>query len=239
MSKPANPSLIGVFVLGGILLLIIGIGLFGAGYFQGKELDLICFFEDSVNGLDVGSPVKFKGVTIGKVSEVLLRTRNQEENDNAVPVIIAIDPKLLASRGIATYLTDKEKRVQSVEKGLRARLQQQSVITGMLYIELDFYPGNPAKYHKKNQDGGLVEVPTVVSNLGTLMRAATRTIEQFSQIQFAAMGEKMNRILTQLETGADAVDFKSINKGVLAVTTSATELLQDENVRLAAGNLNA
>lgn len=239
MSKPANTSLIGAFVLGGLLLLTVGIGLFGAGQFNAKKVKFICFFEDSVNGLDIGSPVKFKGVNIGKVAQVLLRTRSQNEGDNAVPVIIEIDEKMLASRGIVDHLVDAEKRKVAIEKGLRARLQQLSIITGMLYVEMDFYPNALVNYHKRESAEGLIEVPTITSNLGTLVRAATQTIEQFSQIQFAAMGEKVNRILSQVEEGIGAVDFNKINQGVIDVTASANDLLKNPDVQQAPGNLTA
>ncbi|MDR2845284.1 MAG: MlaD family protein [Puniceicoccales bacterium] len=239
MSKPANTSLIGAFVLGGIILLIVGIGLFGAGRFGSPKASFICFFEDSVNGLDIGSPVKFKGVTIGKVAQVFLHTRNQNENDNAVPVVIEIDQNLLSSRGLMDHLENATMRDEALKKGLRARLQQQSLLTGMLYVDLDFYPKTEIKYHKQTTNDGLIEVPTVSSNHGTVIRAATQTMEQFGRIQFAAMGEKMDRILAQLEEGVGAVEFKKINQGVLSVTASANELLNDKQLRQVADNLNA
>ncbi|MDR2982865.1 MAG: MlaD family protein [Puniceicoccales bacterium] len=119
MSKPANTSLIGIFVLGGLLLLIIFIGLFGSGQFNSKKVEFICFFEDSVNGLDIGSPVKFKGVTVGKVSRVLLRIEGQTLGDNAVPVVIEIDERALSSSGIVEHFSDKKKCEDIIERGLR------------------------------------------------------------------------------------------------------------------------
>lgn len=245
MSKPANTSLIGAFVLGGMLLFVIGIGLFGAGRFGAKKLNLVCYFEDTVNGLDIGSLVKFKGVTIGKVTRLLLRTPSQDDNDNAVPVIIEIDEKLMAARGIVDYLTDADKRGIVLEKGLRARLQPLSIITGQLYIELDVYPGASATYHQPRPPGGvaqgsdLLEVPTLASNLGTLMRATTLTLDQFSRIPFAAMGEKMNRILAQVEEGVGMLDFAGINTRLMAITSGIDGLLKDPYLQQTPAELHA
>ncbi|MDR2429492.1 MAG: MlaD family protein [Puniceicoccales bacterium] len=245
MSKPANTSLIGAFVLGGILLLVVGIGLFGAGRFGAKKLNLICYFEDSVNGLDIGSLVKFKGVTIGKVTRLLLRTPTQGENDNAVPVIIEIDEKLMAARGIVDYLTDGTKRGIVLEEGLRARLQPLSIITGQLYVELDIYPGTSATYHQPRppkdtpQGTNLMEVPTLASNLGTLMRATTVTLDQFSRIPFRDMGEKMNRILAQVEEGIGLLDFAGINTRLMAIANSLDSFLKDPHLQQTPATLHA
>ena len=240
MRNQANTSLIGAFVLGGILLAIVCMGFFGTGLFSAKKASFICFFEDSVNGLELGAPVKFKGVTIGKVSAVLLRTQAQAQGDNTVPVIIEIDDRRLSQRGVAEHIGQLASQKAIQENGLRARLQQQSMVTGLLFVDLDFHPGTPAIFHQKeNLNNGLMEVPTLASHFGTLVRAATRTVEQLSQIQFAAMGEKMDRILGQVETSVDEVDFKAINEGVLALTRATNGILRDPQVVALPANINA
>jgi paraquat-inducible protein B len=239
MSRHVSTPLIGAFVLGAALLVAITIGLFGAGKFSSKKASFICFFEDSVNGLDSGAPVKCKGVTVGRVSRVLLHSPSQADNDNAVPVILEIDGDLLSSRGVIEHLAVLSNRNATQEKGLRARLQQQSLLTGLLYIELDFHPGTPARYHKEDHETGLIEIPTLASNLGALVRAVSQTVEQLSRIQFAAMGEKADRILAQVETGFAAIDFKTLNKNLLDLTASANALLNDPQTRKLPENLNA
>ncbi|MDR1817604.1 MAG: MlaD family protein [Puniceicoccales bacterium] len=232
MSRRANPSIIGAFVLGGVLIFILAVGLFGSGFFNAQATSFICFFDDSVNGLDSGSPVKFKGVTIGKVSKVLLRTSTQPANDNAVPVIIEIDGDRLLSRGTSPGALDIGRAGNGGTGGaIRARLQPQSLITGVLFVELDYLPDAPARYHKPAGAGGLHEIPTVPSNFGTLVRSVTRALGQIEQIPFASMGAKADRILGQLESGVGALDFPAINKGVLGVTTAAQTILEDPAAR--------
>lgn len=239
MSKSANSTLIGIFVLGGTLLLIVAVGLFGSGFFTERQHQFICFFEDSVNGLDTGSPVKFKGVTIGKVAHVLLRAKGQSENDNSIPVIIEIENRILAAQGFASQLSNHERYQVVLEKGLRARLQQQSLITGMLYVELDFHPDTIIHLRNQNHDDALQEIPTISTNLGTVMRAATQTLEQFSHINFTGLSEKVNTILAQVEDGLSELNLKEINQGITSVTTSAQTLLESEEIKLAATNLSA
>ena len=242
MSRHASTPLIGAFVLGAALLVAITIGLFGAGAFSSNKATFICFFEDSVNGLETGAPVKCKGVSIGKVSRVLLHSRFQPDTDNSVPVILEIDGHLLSARGFAEIFSDLATAATPADprnRPLRARLQQQSLLTGLHYIELDFLPNAPAKYHKKDPADGPVEIPTLASNLGALVRAITQTIERLSRIEFAAMGEKADRILGQVENGFAAIDFKTLNKNLLELTANANALLDDPQTRKLSENLNA
>jgi paraquat-inducible protein B len=71
--------------------------LLGAGSFSGAEPEAIAYFEDSVSGLDIGAPVKFRGVTIGKVGQVLLHTSGQSAADYSVPVVMEFSPDLLTA----------------------------------------------------------------------------------------------------------------------------------------------
>jgi paraquat-inducible protein B len=239
MTRHASTPLIGAFVLGAALLVAITIGLFGAGTFSANKATFVCFFEDSVNGLETGAPVKCKGVTIGKISRVLLHSQFQSDVDNSVPVILEIDGNLLSARGVAEQFSALAKASSAQKTTLRARLQQQSLLTGLLYIELDFLPDTPAIYHKSDPASGPVEIPTLASNLGALVRAVTQTVEQLSRIQFAAMGEKADRILAQVENGFAAIDFKTLNKNLTELTANANALLNDPQTRKLSENLNA
>ena len=70
MSKKANSKLIGIFVLGALILIIAGILVFGSGKFLEDKDTFVLYFDSSVNGLNVGAPVKFKGVQIGEVTRI-------------------------------------------------------------------------------------------------------------------------------------------------------------------------
>jgi paraquat-inducible protein B len=238
MSQKANTSLIGAFVIGGFVLAITAIMLFGAERFDTRRTQLVLYFEDSINGLDIGSPVKFKGVTIGKVSQVLIRAPGQKEGDNAVPVIVELNNKLLERRGVIDQLSNKEEVGAAVKKGLRAKLQQLSFITGLLYVELDFYPDAPMKAHDGAKDNGMIEIPTAPSQIGTLVRAVQNTLEKLARIDYSAIGERVNSILGRVDAGVAQVDFDRIGKGVTGVTDAAQDLLRDKNIRESAANLS-
>ena len=110
MSKKVNPTALGLFLVVGIALGVVGVLIFSAGNLFSTRQKYIVYFNVSLKGLDPGAPVKFRGVTVGKVQDVLLR-HNQANDDFAMPVIVAIDNRLIQSK------SDK-----NMEVGSQARL---------------------------------------------------------------------------------------------------------------------
>ena len=89
MSRKANPTLIGAFVLGGIVLVVAALMLFGGGRFFTEKATFVAYFDEPVSGLSIGAPVNFRGVKVGTVKEVLIHY-NQAEGDAFMPVIIEV-----------------------------------------------------------------------------------------------------------------------------------------------------
>ena len=98
MNKKISPAMIGAFVLGAVALIVIAILVFGSGRLFRQTRNFVLYFDNSVNGLRVGAPVKFKGVEIGSVKDIRLRLGQGTASDK-IPVIIEIDLKKLTSRG--------------------------------------------------------------------------------------------------------------------------------------------
>jgi paraquat-inducible protein B len=121
------------------------------------------YFDGSVKGLKVGAPVTFRGVEIGSVTNIAIRA-NPEDLTTRIPVIVEIDPASIETPG--GYLDDQIPRL--IKRGLRARLELQSMVTGQLQIELDFMPDTKARLV-----GGktkYAEIPTVSSTLSKLAK---------------------------------------------------------------------
>jgi len=97
MSQKPNPTAIGLFIVVGVALGVTGLLLFSSSKLFTKTRDLIVYFDGSVNGLNPGAPVKYRGVTIGSVKRVMAHF-NQAAEDNAMPVIIEIEEKLIRER---------------------------------------------------------------------------------------------------------------------------------------------
>jgi paraquat-inducible protein B len=158
MSKPAGKTLIGIFVLGAISLLVISVLMLGSEKFFRNTIKAVCFFEGSVGGLSVGAPVVFNGVRIGVVTDIVLRYDTRDLK-TTIPVTVEIDPKLVQTVG--PLHTFEEDLKPLIAQGLRARLELQSILTGMLEVGLGYYPDTPVRLVGNNQE--YPEIPTIPS----------------------------------------------------------------------------
>ncbi len=167
MSKKANKTVIGAFVVGAIVLLIAGVLIFGTGKFMQKTNSYVLYFQGSVKGLNIGSPVVFRGVKIGSVTDIALRYDPVDLSFN-IPVIIEIDPgKYTLVSSIRDR--DREKKFKELlERGLRAQLVLQSMVTGQLMVDLDIYPDEPLILTGIKSD--YPELPTIPSDMEKLSR---------------------------------------------------------------------
>ncbi len=245
MSKKANPAFIGIFVIGAIVLGVVAIMIFGSGQLFRKTESFILYFEDSINGLEVGAPVKFKGVRIGQVTKISIRF-NQDDTSPHVPVVIEIDvDRLQNSLGVKDVdLSDPEIfRTQVELLGLRAQLQQASFVTGMLFVELDYYPDATSVYYVQQPDPETgqkeyLEIPTVATGFTEVIKKVSRMVDQISKIDFAAIGRKVNDILTKLDKGLGDIQFKKINDKAVSTLEELDALLADPQMKALAGNVN-
>src|ERR1700736_6540525 len=154
MSQKANPTLIGAFVFGAIVIAVGAVIFFGSANLFAKKQLFETYFNQSVNGLGIGSNVKYKGVTVGKVTKVQLKFQGNGEAP-VVRVLYEINTdNLLNKYGLTIDLGDRKLHDKAVANGLRAKLDFESLISGQLYIALDFYrdANPPVLYPEPDSD---------------------------------------------------------------------------------------
>jgi len=229
MSKPVSKTLIGIFVLGGIALLVIAIAVLGSGKFFREKFEAVCFFDGSVSGLNEGAPVVFKGVKIGSVKDIALRY-NVKNLEFMIPVYIEIEPKRLEALGPAPVKTG-ENLEALIEKGLRAQLETQSILTGQLQVSLDLIPDKPAKF--VGADPRYPEIPTVPAPLQELAKKIEKIpIEQIFEKLLSAI-EGIEKVTKSPELG-EAI--QSVNLALGDIRKLAVDV--DGQVGPLASNLN-
>ncbi len=227
MSKKANPTAIGVFVVGAVALVVVGILVFGGGQLLGQKLYYVLYFEDSLKGLNVGAPVMFRGTKVGSVTDIKVVIDAQDESIR-VPVYIELDEKAVdvvnpTEDTTGPDMTDEKRERAFIikmvkERGLRAQLEMQSLVTGQLVVQLDFFPESDIKLHRAYKDE-YPEFPTVPSTLKEL----TRKLEDLplTDVLNAALEaiESLGRILKSPEflgfisEGKELiVDFRDLTK---------------------------
>jgi paraquat-inducible protein B len=174
MSKHASPTLIGAFVAGAIGLIVAGILIISGGkLLLTDKTSYVLYFQGSVKGLNIGSPVSFRGVNIGTVTDIQLVV-GEEEADIQIPVIIEIDnTKFISSQTGESKMDDDDSIKDLVKAGMRAQLQLQSLLTGQLFIQIDFYPNTPVKLAGSGKNRShyqeIPTIPTPIEKIGKLL----------------------------------------------------------------------
>jgi paraquat-inducible protein B len=215
MSKEVNKIAIGGFVVGGIGLAVLAILVFGSGKYFEQKSQQVLFFQGSVQGLDVGSPVKFRGVDIGTVTDIEL-TINPADLEFFVPVYVEIfSSRISILGGGRLEKFDDEEALDTLvnDMGLRAQLQMQSLLTGQLFINYDFYPDTPVK--KVGLEKNVYEVPTIP----TTLQMVTETLE---------------KILNDIRK----VDFQELAENIAQTAKGANELMNSSDLHESVANLN-
>lgn len=227
MSKRAKPATIGGFVVGALVLLIAGVLLFGSGRFLTERLKYVIFFPGSVQGLQKGAPVKFRGVTIGSVTDIepVLDTQTGDVQIQ-VEIELPKERRLLVVGGESrlTQLSGRPMMDFFVkQRGLRARLVLQSFLTGLLFVDLDFYPETSLK---------LVDIPTNYPQIPAIESGLARlqkTLETLPIEQIAAKGvaslDKLNEVLDGVNRVINSPELRATLRGASAASAAADRLL--------------
>ena len=210
MAKQASKMMIGGFLIIAMFILIAGLVVFGTNKFFTKTHKFVLYFNESVKGLDVGSPVLFKGVAVGSVINIdVIADPIKLQAD--IPVIIQIESDHFKFRKPGETLPPQKDMPLLIEKGFRGVLTMQSLITGKLLIELDFYPGTPLIL--KNIDKEYIEIPTIPS-------PASKLAQALGKLDLEAVQEK-------LESALEGIANLTNNPDLAAILSHLKETLRD------------
>ena len=221
MSQKISPTLIGAFVVGAVALLVIGVVAFGSGQLFRKTQEFVLYFDGSVNGLHIGAPVKFKGVEIGSVKDIKLEM-GLGNQVHKIPVIIEIDLKKVIRRGVTREKAMDPNTIREfVKQDLRGQLQTESLVTGVLYVALDWFPETPLRFVQ--QPGGdfqYEEIPTVPTELEQAHEVLVRAVKKIDAIDF-------KRLIDSLAKTSDGVgQLVSVNSPtVKSILQSVDEVM--------------
>jgi phospholipid/cholesterol/gamma-HCH transport system substrate-binding protein len=255
MARKANPTVVGGFVVGAILLTVAAIFVFGSGRMFTDTTTYVLYFDGSIKGLNVGAPVTFRGVQVGAVTEIKI-VADIDDFAIRIPIVVEID-RAVFTRVKGGVEVEGDERISDdagdlmdilVERGLRAELEMRSVVTGMLAVALDFQPDKPATLI--GTDTPYPEIPTVrsgmaelshtVSNLPiraltTAVLDAVRAIERLvSSPEIAAGAKAANETLAAVRKLVEDIDkqIMPLGEGLTAAVSDARRLLQNVDKRV-------
>ena len=217
MSIRANPTAIGLFLIGGLVLAVGGTAVLATASWFDERSTFISFFQESVNGLEMGAPVKFQGVPVGSVTGILIQI-DQRDKTFQVPVEYEIDLTRLTTQ-VGTYVDLSNETVlrQQIVDGLRAQMQMESIVTGQLYIELSYNAEAPAPVLEDHATTW-PEIPTTPSLMAALGTGAGSLVADMLKVLF-----QVNQMLAE-------VDMPGINAAVVSSAQAVERLMNSPEI---------
>jgi paraquat-inducible protein B len=246
MSVKANYFKLGLFVVGAVVAGAVVLIVIGSGRWFQPKLTIETYFNESVQGLDIGSKLKYRGVAIGEVKSIgFTYTKYQQDKPmqqrvRYVLVEAQIQPKLLGGRVGAGDLTDQKSANLEIERGLRMRLAPQG-ITGTSYLEIDYVEPAPAVL-AIDWEPGNVYIPSAPSTVTTVVNAVIDILGKLHNVDIEKTFANLNTLLVTTNDRVAAVDAKAISqradrllaKMETALDNLAVKNLSDEGVALLA-----
>jgi len=233
--------LIGLFTLIGLIIAAIAVVLFGAGTLFKTTHNVLLYFDKSANGLLVGSDVRFGGVRIGKVRSinVLIDTK---QNRKIIPVVVELDQHDLGQIGNeedgGIDFSSEDGVRAAVEKGLRAGMKQQSLVTGQLYIEFDVIPESPGFVYQPKRKPEHPVVPTVGTEMDELISGIADGIRKFNSLDLESVINELRGLLDTTTGQIAKMNVEEINENIVAITKDVRKITADDKISTALGNLD-
>jgi paraquat-inducible protein B len=219
-----KPILVGSFVLGGLALAVFAVAFFGGAHLFAKQVPVVVVFEHSIAGLEVGAPVTFRGMRVGRVEEMRVHIDVRHQR-SWIPVYLGLDlDQVEWVDGPGGTRADLQ---AAVDAGLRAQLVSQGLVSGQMSVNLDYHPGTRANLQA--HEDRLVEIPTIPSELQNLK-------DELEHLDLPQIAANTQQVLKNMQRVLDDLDGKigplaDNVQSSLAATTAAVRTLQSGAAR--------
>ncbi|MCI0455063.1 MAG: MlaD family protein [Candidatus Dadabacteria bacterium] len=201
MSSKARYYKIGVFVIVGSILAVIAVIVFGAGKFFRETILIETYFDQSVQGLDVGAPLKFQGVQVGNVKEIAFAFNEYRTTHTYVVVRCEIFQKRVGARKSLGRIPTEEDRISRIkgliEEGLRLQLDSGG-ITGVAFLNMVYLDPERFPPLKIDWEPDSLYIPSAPGTITQITQAIENLTETFETIDIKAMTDKVDQILVNV-----------------------------------------
>ncbi len=209
MKDKPHTVAIGAFVIGAILIALVTLlFLLGSGF--GKRETVVMVFDGSVKGLNVGAPMTLRGVQVGQVTGIEL-VLDSTKGSVIMMVEADLNAKNIRREGPANANLTEE----LITRGLRAQLNTQSLLTGLLYIELDFHP--ETALNLVDIDSPYVQLPTIPTNL-------QRITQKLEDIDVSKLTNDLESISNGINSLVSSEEFQSLPANITSTMVTMSDL---------------
>jgi paraquat-inducible protein B len=232
-----SPAVVGSFVLGALVLIVAALLSFRSSHLFSKPGRFVAYFNESVQGLDVGGAVKLRGVRAGRVVAIRVHY-DSKARQSQVAVVGELEQNVISDRaGQMIRITDRATLQRLIEEGLRAKIDLVG-ITGLQFVELDFL--DPQQFPAPRPESGAEYpvVPTVPSGMSELIANLSKIVNNLKQIDFAELSHELKSLLATANQEVGDLDLKKMVAKVTAAAESIEALAGSAEAKAAFANLN-
>ncbi|HRI82648.1 MAG TPA: MlaD family protein [Opitutaceae bacterium] len=238
MKTKVSPAIVGAFVIGAFALGVIALLSFGGISLFSKPQRFTVDFNETIHGLDLGSPVKLRGVRVGRVVDLSVRF-DEAAKQSVVTVLCEFNRSIVRdSSGVQIDISDRTALQRLIDQGLRAQLGVIGLATGLLYVELDF--ADPAEHpdpHRRT-DQKYAAVPAMPSAISEFQASFTQILADLKKADIAGLSQELRGLLASTRRQVDGLDLPALAAQWTETGKSANALLAGPEVKDAFLNLN-
>ena len=210
MKTKISPAIVGLFVLGAFALGILALLSLGGVNIFSQPQRFVVTFNESVHGLDLGSPVKFRGVRVGRVADLTVRY-DQATSQARVRVVCELTrSKISTPQGVEVDVSNRKEIEDLIERGLRAQLGVLGLATGLLFVEMDFYDPKLYPADAEAKDAQYAVMPALPSTIAEFQSNLSGILTDLNKIDFAGLGREAQGLLVDTRRQLNRADLPAL-----------------------------
>jgi len=217
MNDNSNFFKIGIFVITAVFILITGLIILGAGKLFDKKFYCETYFNGSVQGLNIGSSVKYKGMEIGSVESIESASSEYGQDSQYIFVLFSINDN-------AFFKKSKKGIDELVNNGLRLKLTLQG-LTGAAYIEADYIEKNKIQDIPITWDPKNPYIPSATSTIKMLTESISKIVEGIESINIHSLANDLATLLKTLDTKINNMETEEILEGTLTLVQNVNKIV--------------
>lgn len=241
MKTKISPTIVGMFVIGAVTLALIALLAFGGVNFFSKPQRFVVYFDESIHGLDLGSPVKLRGVRVGRVVDLNVQFDTRNKN-SVVEVICEFSRSTVKNEiGAAIDVSSRKELEKLIAQGLRAQLGVSGLATGLLFVELDFVDptlASPAVTVTAISDPKFIVVPSVRSAISEFQASLSEILSNLKRVDFAGLSREMNGLLVDVRKQVTGLELAKLSAEWTKAGVAVNELASNGDFQRTFAHLN-
>ena len=239
MKTRVSPTIVGAFAIGAFALGLMALLFFGGVSFFHKQQRFTVYFDESIQGLDLGSPVKLEGVAVGRVVDLSVRYE-KGRNHSVVKVVCEFSRnKVTDGAGGMIDVSNRDELKNLIDHGLRAQLGLVGLATGLLFVELDFLDPRASPAGAVDAHEPYPVVPYIPSTISEFQGSLTEILTKVKGIDFQGLASNLNGLISDARRQVNGVDLPGLVAQWRKAGASVDALASSPQIRETIASLNA